>query len=86
VVARKTSHVFIQMGESYLPIVLDGSAEALRIVDAILLCAAASKEVASNTFNFWYLLSGEIERTQKLQRGQTLPEGQPFLLTTTVTL
>jgi hypothetical protein len=37
----------------YLSIILDASPEALRIVDAILICSAASKEVASNTFNFW---------------------------------
>lgn len=63
--ALRLSRVFAQLGESYLPFIVEGtvqgSQEADSLLNSLLLVASHSqKNVATNSFHFWYILSVRI--------------------------
>lgn len=63
------AQVFTQLGESYINIVIEGSPQGMEIVKAVLRCSAlTNKELASNTFHFWYLLSDEVNLARTYPR------------------
>jgi hypothetical protein len=54
-VARKLASVFIEMGESYVSFIAQGSEVGIQCARVLLLCARhPTKELASHAFKFWY--------------------------------
>jgi len=54
---QKLSVIFIELGECYLPWIIDLSPQARQTLSIILkIGRSATKDVAIGTFNFWYVL------------------------------
>lgn len=53
--------IFTDLGESYLPLLMNGSPPAMKACEAILKCSAhPDRAVSSRTFPFWYSLRRAI--------------------------
>jgi len=78
--AKSVSRVFIEMGEAYIQLITQRRPEILPLLDIILRCSAhSSKDLSSNTFNFWYLLQREIHRPEnQVQRQELLRTFAPY--------
>eukprot|EP00471_Norrisiella_sphaerica_P001900 CAMPEP_0184479356 /NCGR_PEP_ID=MMETSP0113_2-20130426/1114_1 /TAXON_ID=91329 /ORGANISM="Norrisiella sphaerica, Strain BC52" /LENGTH=929 /DNA_ID=CAMNT_0026857419 /DNA_START=97 /DNA_END=2886 /DNA_ORIENTATION=- len=76
---KALTRLFSETGERYMPMVLEGRDEAVKLVTMLLKCTShPDKDVASIPFNFWYNLSREVTH-QRNQKVRPMFE-KPFLM------
>lgn len=67
ILCKKLSQIYVDLAETYIDYItyMPLQRNAAGILEALLVCVQHSdKDVSSHTFNFWYLLTENIDRTE----------------------